>query len=72
MFYLKELYLPFEAHTLLLNEIFKKGALIAVESDVLSIYIVGRGKRTALYSPFLKTSLIIRTLFISVLLTVVF
>ena len=28
--------------TLLLNEILKKGALIAVESDVLSIYIVGR------------------------------
>ena len=28
--------------TLLLNEIFKKGVLIAVESDVLSMYVCGR------------------------------
>ena len=27
---------------IIINEIFKKGALIAVESDVVSIYIVGR------------------------------
>ena len=48
--------------TLLLNEIFKKEVLIAVESDVVSIYILGRGKSTAIKTSFLKTSLIIQTL----------
>jgi hypothetical protein len=47
--------------TLLLNEILKKGALLVNQVEVLSIYICGKRKGTAINPPFFKTSLILRT-----------
>ena len=48
--------------TLLLNEIFKKGVFIAVESDVLSIYIRAWERDAHVNPPLFPVSLIFHSL----------